>query len=986
MADAGLAAVRAEEPGEAPRPAGVSVLGLTEACAAAGEPPPDAWAGPESAAYVMYTSGSTGRPKGVVVTHRNVVRLVRDTDYMRFGADEVFLQLAAVSFDLATLEIWGPLVHGGTLVLPDAGVLSLDEVGRTIEQQGVTALWLTAGLFHRMVDEALPYLRGVRQLLAGGDVLSPAHVSRALAGLPGCRLIDGYGPTENTTFTCCHTVAEPPDGAVPVGRPIRNTWVQVVDRRLRAVPIGTPGELCAGGDGLARGYLGRPDLTAERFVPDPFAAEPGSRLYRTGDLVRWRPDGAVDFLGRLDRQVKIRGFRVEPDEVEQALGRHPGVAACAVAARRARAGDHQWVAYVAAAGEPAPGAAELRAFLERQLPAPLVPAHFVGLESLPLTANGKLDRAALPEPPAAEPAGGPAPRRPVEDILAGIWCEILGRERVSPRDDFFALGGHSLALMQVAARVRGALGVELPLRAFFAATTLAGLAARVERESAEAVPLPPLRRAGHGRPAPLSFAQRRLWLLDQLAPGEATYNMPFVVELRGPLDAAALAAALAGVAGRHESLRTTFPATGGEPAQVVAGDLPAPLVVDLTGLPPERRQAEADRRAAEEARRPFDLARGPLVRALLLRLSPAEAPAEHRLVLVLHHIVADGWSLDVLFRELGALYEAIGRGVAPALPDLPVQYSDYALWQREGLRGEALDRLLAYWRPRLRGMPPLEMPTDHPRTAAPGARGGERSRPVPPELLAALRALARREGATFYMVLLAAVQTLLHRYTGQADFGVGTPVANREVPEVEGLIGFFTNTLVLRAAAGDRLPWRALLAAAREAALGAYAHQAAPFELLVEELQPERDLARSPLFQAMLTVVEAPQTPRLPGLETAVLTLGTGTAKFELGFSVIAGTAGVEYRAGLFEAATIERLLDHWLSLLHGLAAAPETPLADLPLLTAEERRQLQAWNATAVEYPGEYFGEDPGEDCVHELIAAQAARTPGEVAVTCEG
>ncbi|HEX3526199.1 MAG TPA: amino acid adenylation domain-containing protein [Thermoanaerobaculia bacterium] len=987
LADAGLAAVLAERslidrlptgPG-APRPLLLDEALATRETEAAAKPG-GAWAGPESAAYVMYTSGSTGRPKGVVITHRNVVRLVRGADFADFDAGHVFLQLAPVSFDAATLEIWGALLNGGTLVVPEPGALSLDELARQIRDHGVTTLWLTAGLFHRMIDERLDALAGVRQLLAGGDVLSPAHVARAFDGLPGTRLVNGYGPTENTTFTCCHTVSGRPDGPVPLGRSIANTWIHVVDRALGAVAVGVAGELCAGGDGLARGYLGRPGLTAERFVPDPFAAQPGARLYRTGDLVRRRPDGAVEFLGRLDSQVKIRGFRVEPGEVEQTLGLHPGVASCAVAVRDDRTGDKRLVAYVVAA--PAVADAELRAFLERTLPAAMIPTAFVRLAALPLNPNGKIDRRALPAPveSAAGETGTTASRTPAEELLAGIWMDVLGVARVEVGDDFFSLGGHSLAMMQVASRVRDTFGVELPLRTFFEEATLGALAARFADGGPDR--LPPLRPASRStRPdrLPLSFAQSRLWFLDQLEPGQPTYNIPLVVALRGPLDSGALEAAFRCLVDRHESLRTGFPAVAGEPVQAIAGGgagftLPR---VDLAALPEPLRTATAARLEAAAAGAPFDLARGPLLRALLLRAGAAG----HTLVLVIHHIVADGWSLEVLWRELGIAYAACLRREPPALPVLPVQAADAALWQRGWLCGELLESQVAWWRPRLEGIPVLEIAADHPRPAVRSRRGAGRSRPLSPQCLAALRDVSRRQGATLFMTVLASLQALLHRYTGQADLAVGSPVANRGLSEIEGLIGFFVNTLVFRASVDGGAGFSELLAAVREAALGAYAHQDVPFELLVQELQPERDLHHAPLFQVMLNLESRGEGPRLAGLTTAARVLATGRVKLDLGFSVVDGdapAAEIEYASELFEAATIERMLGHWLSLAQAAAASPASRIEELPLLSPEERRQIAEWNATGRDYPG--------EECLHELIAAQAARTPDAVAVTFEG
>ncbi|HEV8580106.1 MAG TPA: amino acid adenylation domain-containing protein [Thermoanaerobaculia bacterium] len=979
--DAGLAAVLTQASLGERLPASVTRhLALEEIVAEDGEAAPPAaaaWAGPDSAAYLMYTSGSTGRPKGVIVTHRNVIRLVRETDFARFGEAEVFLQLAPVSFDAATLEIWGPLLNGGTLVICGPGTPTLEEIGRIVARERVTTLWLTAGLFHQMVDENLASLVGVRQLLAGGDILSPVHVGKAMAGLLETRLINGYGPTENTTFTCCHAIDVPPAGPVPIGRPIANTWVQVVDPALRPVPIGVPGEICAGGEGLARGYHERADLTAERFVPDPFSIAPGARLYRTGDLGRRRPDGTLEFLGRLDNQVKIRGFRIEPSEVEQVLLFHAGVSACAVMAREDRPGEKRLVAYVVAdGGLPAPSDNELRAFLDGKLPAPMIPAAFVRLASLPLTPNGKIDRRALPAP-AEEAVAQELPRTPVEELLAGIWAEVLGRERVGIGEDFFALGGHSLNMMQVAARVRNVLGVELPLHAFFDAPTVAGLAARLERE--RGVPeLAPLCPGSRPDPLPLSFAQRRLWFLDQLQPGMATYNVPLALDLRGPLDAAVLQAALYQIVRRHEALRTIFPVRDGEPVQVIViAPTPAPPRVDLTGLPEPLRAAEVGRLATAAARAPFDLAQGPLLRLLLVHLGREE----HELVLVLHHIVADGWSVRVLLRELAEFYGEILQGRAARLPELPIQYADYAVWENAHLRGETLDRQLDWWRARLAGVPGLGLATDHPRPPVQSQSGAERVHRALAGLAADLQALARREGATLFAALLASLQALLYRHTGQGEFAVGTPVANRRRSELEELIGFFANTLVLRGKVAGETPFRRLLAAARDEVLTAQEHQETPFERLVEELQPKRDLGRSPLFQVMLTVENEWQPPSPPGLTAGLRTLDAGTAKFDLGFTFLerAGEAlvAVEYATALFKPATVDRLLDRWLNLLAGIVKDPAAEVARLPLLaTAEIHQLLVDWNDS--------LPPKAAAGSIHGLFEEQAERTPDAIALVC--
>jgi amino acid adenylation domain-containing protein len=926
-------------------------------------------------AYVMYTSGSTGRPKGVGVTHRNVVRLVRESGFADLGPEQVFLQLAPVSFDASTLEIWAPLLNGGRLALFPPGPPSLDELEAAIARFGVTALWLTAGLFHQVVDERLEALRPLRQLLAGGDVLSPPHVRRALAALPGLTLIDGYGPTEGTTFTACFPMTAPQQvrEPVPIGRPIGNTRVHLLGADLRPVPVGVWGELFAGGDGVSRGYVGLPDLTAERFVPDPFAGD-GGRLYRTGDIARFLPDGRIEFQGRRDSQVKLRGFRVELGEIESALARHPEIREAAVAALAGPQGEKQLVAYLVPEAA-APSVADVRDFLIARLPAYMVPAAFVVLPALPLTANGKLDRRSLPAPePGGEPVGTP-PRTPAEELIAGIWSEVLGVRGV-PRDaNFFELGGHSLLATQVLSRLRVATGAEVTLREMFESPTVAAMAAAVAASlsaGASSLAAPPIRQVSRDGDLPLSFAQERLWFLDRLAPGNAGYHIPFALAAHGDLSMPAMAGALGAMVGRHEALRTTYGAQGDRPVQVIAPPGPWQLpLIDLAGLPEDARSAEARRLADEEVARPFDLARDPMLRAGVLRL----ATREHVLLLVVHHIAADGWSLGVMVDEIVAHY----RGTPETLPELAVQYADFAVWQRDWLRGGALERQLGYWRERLAGVPALDLPTDRPRPPARSFRGATRSHTLDADTASSLKAVARRHDATLFMVLLSAVQTLLGRYAGQDDVVLGSPIANRTRAEIEPLIGFFVNTLVLRGDLADDPPFSELVARSRRAALEAYSHQDLPFERLVEELRPERRMSHNPLFQVMFAVQNAPLGAiDLPGLTFSLAPFAFPASRFdlELFFTEVAGALSVEvtYATDLFDAPTIARLEGHLGTLLREIIADPSRPLSELSILAARERHQLlREWNDTE--------REAPVPDVV-ALVAGWAARTPGAPAV----
>ncbi|HEX8351419.1 MAG TPA: amino acid adenylation domain-containing protein, partial [Pyrinomonadaceae bacterium] len=979
---------------------------------------PEPLASADNLAYVMYTSGSTGRPKGIGVPHRGIVRLVKGNYFADLARARAWLQLAPLSFDASTLEVWGALLNGACLHLMPPGAPTLAELGAALRRQRIDLLWLTAGLFHQMVDSQLADLSGVGRVIAGGDVLSLPHVRKFLAAAePGAgRLVNGYGPTENTTFSCCYPMAagQTFDTSVPIGPPIANTQAYVLDSQLRPVPVGVTGELYLGGAGLARGYQNRPALTAERFVPHPHSPEPGARLYRTGDLARWLSDGSVEFLGRSDFQVKVRGYRIELGEVESALATLPGVQSVCAVAR-----EQRLVAYVvvesADAGTgsspssggggasvvalPAAQVAGWREQMRRRLPDYMVPSVFVGLDALPLTPNGKVDRKALPQPTveaaeAGASAGGTGWRTAEEELVAGVYAQVLGVGGVTPDSDFFSLGGHSLLATQLVSRVREVFGVELPLRVLFEHPTPRGLAAeltRLRRDAAGAddveagVPGPAagaaegLRSRGQG--VPLSFAQQRLWFLDQLEPGASAYNVPLAVRLTGQLDAGALARSLSEIVSRHESLRTTFDvAADGQPVQVIADARVTEVPLeDLRGLPEAVREDEARRLARAEAERPFDLTRGPLLRARLLRLSDEE----HVLLVTMHHIVSDGWSMGVLVREVAALYGAYAAGaVESPLAELPIQYADFAVWQREFLQGERLEAELAYWRGRLGGeLPVLELPTDRPRPAMLTHRGARQTHTLPPALVAALRDLGREEGATLFMVLLAAFKVLLMRLGGQTDVIVGSPIANRNRAEVEPLVGFFVNTLALRTDLSGDPGFRDLLARVREVCLDAYAHQDVPFEKLVEELQPERDLTRSPLFQVMFVLQNASNVAlELPGLSLNLLDGETETAKFDLMLTCVergdALDGVLEYNTDLFDADTVARLWQHFGTLLDAAVDAPGERVGRLPLLDEAQRRQLlDGWNQTARAYPH--------DRCVHELFAAQAVRTPDAVAVS---
>ncbi|MEV7579172.1 amino acid adenylation domain-containing protein [Streptomyces erythrochromogenes] len=881
---------------------------------------------PGQLAYLMHTSGSTGEPKGVAVTHGDVLDLVADRGWHTRGAERVLFH-APHAFDIADYELWVALLSGWRVVVAPEGEPTVAGLGALVRGAGITAVHLTAGLFRVVAEEDPGLLAGVREVLTGGDVVSPAAVRAVLAACPDTVVRHLYGPTEATLCATSHliTAAADAEGPVPIGRPLDGTRAYVLDGRMRLVPPGTPGELYLAGAGVARGYHRRPAATAERFVADPFGA-PGTRMYRTGDLARWRADGLLEFLGRADEQVKVRGFRVEPGEVEAALAACPGVRQAVVAVRTAADGEKRLAGYVVGKVS-GPG---VRRRLERLLPDYMLPSRVTVLEALPLTPNGKVDYRALPEP-ARDVSGGRAPRTPREEILAGLFAELLGLDAVAVDAGFFELGGHSLLATRLVSRIRTALGVELSVREVFRAqnvAALAELAGRAERAR------PPLRRAEPGQPVPLSSAQHRLWFAHQAEGPSAHHNVPFAYRLSGPLDPAALGAALGDLVARHEVLRTVFDEHGGEPVIRVLADAAAEVPLEVRRAADPVELADAVREVSGHR---FDIAAELPLRARLVEVGEREWV----LVLVVHHIATDGWSWGPLLTDLGTAYAARCAGTAPAFEPLPVQYGDHTVWQRsvlgeEGDPDSLLGRQLDFWAEELAGSPAeLVLPYDRPRPSVASFAGGSVPLELDAELHGRLLEVARAHGCTLFMVLQAGLSVLLSRLGAGTDIPIGTVVAGRTDEALDDLVGFFVNTLVLRTDVSGDPTFAELLGRVRETDLAAYEHQDVPFERVVLAVNPERSLARHPLFQVLLQVQsEPPALPRLTGLAARPHPVEWAVSKFDLGVDLgeqraadggpLGLTGEVTYATELFDRASAERLAADLALVLRGLAAAPE--------------------------------------------------------------
>ncbi|MHC5763140.1 amino acid adenylation domain-containing protein, partial [Nostoc sp.] len=940
-------------------------------------------------AYIIYTSGSTGKPKGAMNTHSGICnRLLWMQDTYQLTAADSVLQKTPFSFDVSVWEFFWTLITGARLVVAKPeGHRDPNYLVNLIRQQQITTLHFVPSMLQVFLEvKKLEKCQSLVRVIASGEAL-PVQLKQRFFNRLDAQLYNLYGPTEaavDVTFWQCEDSFSN-QTTVPIGRPIANIQIYLLDQYLNPVAVGVIGEVYIGGVGVGRGYLNRPDLTAEKFIPNPFNNKAATRLYKTGDLARYLPSGEIEYIGRIDNQVKIRGFRIELGEIETVITQHPAVRETVVVVRSDLADSQQIVAYVVPHTNEILSISELRSFLESKLPNYMIQAAVVTLSALPLTPNGKIDRKALPAPELTQLSSSNyvSPTTPIENLLVGIWAEILKLDKIGIHDNFFELGGHSLIATRVISQIRQVFSRELPLRCLFEKPTIAGLATEIETANKaglgiETTKIEPIERSPQ---LPLSFAQQRLWFLAQLEPDSPFYNIPAAVRLKGELNYKALQQTFNEILCRHEALRTKFQTVEGQAVAIICQGKPllVPLV-DLSQLSSQQQEIEVKQQAFTEAQQPFELTNDLLLRVKLLRLEARE----HIVLLTMHHIASDGWSIGVLVQELAKLYPAFCNEQLSPLTKLPIQYVDFAAWQRQWLQAEVLQSQVSYWLKQLEGIPELlELPTDNPRPAIQTFRGATYSFELSNELSVALNKLSQQQGSTLFMTLLAAFQTLLWRYTGQEDIVVGSPIANRNRVEIEGLIGFFVNTLVLRTNLAGNPRFEELLKRVREVALGAYTHQDLPFELLVEQLQPQRDLSHTPLFQVMFVLQNAPMSAlELPGLTLSPVESDSHSAKFDLTLSITETNSGLvgnlEYNTDLFAESSIQRMAAHLQTLLSGVVVNPQQRLSQLPLLTEAEKHQLlEQWNDTTVDYPQQL--------CIHQLFEAQVERTPDVVAVVFE-
>ncbi|MEJ6981954.1 amino acid adenylation domain-containing protein [Pedobacter sp. P351] len=931
---------------------------------------------PNNLAYVIYTSGSTGKPKGVMVEHGNVVSLVKGVDYVNLTESDRLLVTGSPSFDATTFEYWSMLLNGGRLIVcSEAELLDSNKLSGIIRNQGVTMMWFTSSWFNQLVDTDIKLFDGLQTILVGGEKLSEQHIGKFRELYPEIRLVNGYGPTENTTFSLTYEINKL-EGlrSIPIGKPLSNREVYIFNEARQVVPVGVPGEIFLGGAGLARGYLNRPQLTAEKFISNPLLNGTSSIVYKTGDLGRWLPDGNIEYLGRTDEQVKIRGYRVEPGEIESVILESGMLNQAVVIARADSTESKTLVGYVVPGKDFDKEA--LQRYLTDRLPDYMIPAQWVELDQIPLTANGKTDKKALPEPNISEQLsqGYTAPETEIQKALTEIWQEVLDVKQIGIRDDFFELGGHSLLAIRLISAIRKQLGTEIAISEIFNCPTIALLAAQIEIQP-EAAVLPPISSV-YPRPEniPLSFSQDRLWFIDQME-GSAHYHIPVVLNLTGNLNTEALQNALQKVINRHEVLRTVINEENGVGYQYILE--PDSWTLKLTD---GNKCGDLETYIAQLIKEPFDLSEDHMIRAELINLTSEE----YFLIVTLHHIASDGWSASILVNEIVELYEAYAENRKDRLSNLPIQYADYAIWQRTQLEGNVLDKKLAYWREKLNEVGTLQLPTDHSRPDVQTYKGASVEFNLDQELVGNLQALSQEQGSTIFMTLLSVFKVLLYRYTGQQDICVGTPIANRTQHELENLIGFFVNTLALRTEVTGDLTFVQLLQAVKTTTLEAYAHQEVPFEKVVDAVVKERELNRSPLFQVLFILQNTPDVPelRLKDVSLKPGTPASTVAKFDLTFTFVETakslSGSIQYNIELFEESTIKRMLAHFKELLTSIVKTPAQSLSQLTLLTPSEKHELlHSFNNAGGVYENDIN--------LVALVESQMEKAPSSIALIFE-
>jgi len=929
---------------------------------------------PDGLAYIIYTSGSTGRPKGVAITHRNAIALIHWS--LQVFNDELLAGMLAstsICFDLSVFEIFVPLCSGGKVLLVK-DILHINDLSSENEIKVINTV--PSAISQLVKINAVP--ESVKVINLAGESFSERLVKEIYDNTNVEKLFNLYGPSEDTTYSTYISILR--DDKVTIGRPVNNTGIYLLDENLNPVALGVFGEVYIGGDGLCRGYFDRPDLTAEKFLPNAFSKISGARLYRTGDIGRYLEDGKIEYSGRQDHQVKVRGFRIELGEIESSLTKHPSIEK-AIVIVYGHNENRRLVAYLVVSTQIELSQHEMRQHLKHKLPDYMIPSVFISLDALPLTPNGKIDRKALPSPDGQlrSEVQYIAPSSDTEILLTKIFQDLLKVGRIGVEDNFFELGGHSLLATQLVSRIRHVFEQDMPLSSIFEYATISGLAALIDAQISS-VALPPIEVASRDQTLPLSFSQQRLWFLEQFDHEQALYNIPTAIRLQGVLNIVALEASINNVIARHEVLRTVFSNEQGQPLQIIVPHMTLSLLVtDLTELAEDKRELIAKKNAEEEVTKGFNLNSGPLIRCRLLRLSSTE----HVLLFTVHHIVFDGWSTSILINEVATLYQANVSDCEANLADLEVQYVDYALWQREWLSGEVMQHQQAYWKKQLANLPgALELPLDYPRPAIQSNQGAIETFELNAELSEQVTAICKIHHVTPFMTLLSVFMMLMQRYSGQTDICVGTPIANRQDHTLEKLIGFFVNTLVIRGDLSADPSFEELLKQIKATALAAYAHQDMPFEQLVQALQPDRDLSRTPLYQVMFVLQNAPVSERvLPGLSFSILETDTTAAQFDLTFSLVESKGcfygRVDYNRSLFKAETIQQMIGHYQQLLDVTLSRPKICLSQFSILNeTEQHQQFMQWNS-----PLYTLEHQP----VHHQIAMMAKQCSDAIAVVDE-